>query len=113
MRIGDLKEAALNGDVRTLSLLLDSGVDSNGSYRGGCWVRGETALMFAAMGGRVEAGKLLIARGANVNQTADGRDAMYCAIMNGQTQFVKLLIENGADIKSSRGDGYFRSAKAH
>ncbi|HWF83473.1 MAG TPA: ankyrin repeat domain-containing protein [Vicinamibacterales bacterium] len=53
--------AAAAGDTGSLAALLDAGADANALETG----RGHTALMFAAAADRVEAVKLLLARGAD------------------------------------------------
>jgi ankyrin repeat protein len=50
-------------NVEAIRMLLDLGLDPNGANN-----EGRTALMGAALKGRVEAIKLLVARGANLNQ---------------------------------------------
>ncbi len=53
--------AAASGDTGSLAALLDAGADANALETG----RGHTALMFAAAADRVDAVKLLLARGAD------------------------------------------------
>ena len=61
---------------------------------------GITALMIAARQGAREAGAMLIAGGASVNDTEPqyGFTAMQTAIFNGHYAFAKMLIEKGADV---------------
>jgi ankyrin repeat protein len=58
-----LKDAAKVGDCKMIRRLLDAGIDSE-------WMDSDrsTPLMYAAREGRVEALKLLISRGANINK---------------------------------------------
>ncbi len=53
--------ASAAGDAASLTSLLDAGAEANAKETG----RGHTALMFAAAGNRVDAVKLLLARGAD------------------------------------------------
>jgi len=67
---------------------------------------GSTALMLAAQNGSVESAKLLLAAGANANDTAgDGKSALVMAAFSGNTGVAKLLIDAGADVKAA-GAGY-------
>jgi uncharacterized protein len=59
---------------------------------------GETALMFAARNGDLESAKLLVAAGANVNDTdAWGVSATTLAAHSGFTDLVLFLLDKGAD----------------
>lgn len=67
---------------------------------------GSTALLFAAQAGDVESATLLIAAGANVNDTAaDGNSALVLAAFSGQSDVARLLIDRGAD-PNAAGAGY-------
>ena len=58
----------------------------------------ETALLFAARNGDLESAKLLVAAGANVNDTdAWGVSAMTLAAHSGFTDIVLFLLDKGAD----------------
>src|SRR6185436_730817 len=59
---------------------------------------GETALMFAARVGDLESAKLLVAAGANVNDTdAWGISVAEFAAHSGFTDLVEFLLDKGAD----------------
>jgi ankyrin repeat protein len=59
---------------------------------------GSTPLLFAARSGDVESAKLLIAKGANVNDTAaDGNTALIIAAHSGNGTLAELLLDDGAD----------------
>jgi ankyrin repeat protein len=58
----------------------------------------ETAILFAARVGDIESARLLVAAGANVNDTdAWGVSAVTLAAHSGFDDVVELLLENGAD----------------
>jgi ankyrin repeat protein len=59
---------------------------------------GSTALLFAAREGDVESARLLLAAGANVNDTLpDGSTALIEAAHSGQGAVAALLLDKGAD----------------
>jgi ankyrin repeat protein len=65
---------------------------------------GYTALLFAARNGDVEQGKLLLDRGANVNDTASsGVSALALAAHSGNEPFALFLLEHGADPNAAAG----------
>jgi ankyrin repeat protein len=69
-------------------------------------VGGSTALLFAAREGDVESAKLLIAAGANINDTApDGTSALVMAAHSGNGPVAVLLMDKGAD-PNAAGTGY-------
>jgi ankyrin repeat protein len=86
--------AATRGKADALRLFIAAGmpVDSQSGAR--------TALMSAAMMGRVEAGKVLIDAGANVNQTdSTGSPPLSRLVMQcGATELLRAFIDAGADI---------------
>jgi ankyrin repeat protein len=58
-----------------------------------------TALHAAAAGRALEAGKLLIERGANVDaRQHSGWTALHAAAQTGDIEFARALIERGADV---------------
>src|SRR5450759_4512327 len=63
---------------------------------------GETALMFAAKG-NLEMVKLLVERGAAINQT--GWNPLIYAAWQGKTDVVKYLLEKGAEIDALAPNG--------
>jgi len=99
LAIEQLLSVAKSGDVKTVKLLLDAGVDVNA--RG---TDGATALMNAAWGGSLEIVKLLIEKGADVNEKSSkdrpGFTALMCAASTGSLEITKLLLEKGADINA-------------
>jgi ankyrin repeat protein len=81
----------------TLRLLLASGANPNLTPE-----TGETPLMSCARTGNLEAVKLLIARGANINADEKGRrqTALMWAVAARHPEIVKALIEGGADVQA-------------
>jgi len=58
-----------------------------------------SALMYASKYGQLEAVKLLLQAGANIDlQEGHGRTALMYASMNGYLETVKLLLQEGANI---------------
>lgn len=69
-------------------------------------VGGTTALLIGAQSGDAESISLLLAAGADVNDTApDGNSALVIAAFSGHANVVQLLLERGADPNRS-GAGY-------
>lgn len=84
--------ATILGHTEVAKLLLDAGAPANQD--------GWTPLIYAAARNRTDIGRLLIAKGANVNAAADnGTTALMMAAREGQLQMLLLLLEHGADAK--------------
>lgn len=67
---------------------------------------GSTALLFAARQGDLASARLLLAAGANANDTApDGTSALVMAAHSGQGAVAAWLLDNGAD-PNAAGAGY-------
>lgn len=67
---------------------------------------GFTPLLFAARNGDTASAEILLAAGANVNDTAaDGTSALVVAIHSGHDALANLLLDKGADVNAMRG-GY-------
>lgn len=64
---------------------------------------GESALMLAAIKGDVAGAKLLLDRGAKVNQT--GWSALHYAATGPEPALVSLLIDRGADVDAASPNG--------
>src|SRR5262249_13223372 len=56
---------------------------------------GWTPLSKAADAGQLEAVKLLLARGANINQTSSGLTPLFCAARHGHLGVARFLVEEG------------------
>ncbi len=68
---------------------------------------GLTPLLFAAREGQLEASRLLIAAGADVNQAAaDGKNPLGMAIYNGHFELASFLIDKDADVNHADAEGF-------
>lgn len=65
--------------------------------------QGETPLMLAALTNQLELARLLIARGADVNQT--GWTPLHYAATNGHLEMIGLLLDNSAYIDAESPNG--------
>ena len=83
-------EAVRQGDLATVTALLDQGADVNAKFR-----YGSTALFKAAERGHTEIVKLLLARGADVTvkDTFYNATAMTWALSNDHPETVRALLE--------------------
>ena len=95
--VAKLHAAAKEGDVKAIGQLLSSGakVDSRGQS-------GVTPLFTAAIYGRADAVKLLIAKGADIKaaKDSDGATALHVAAFFCHTDTVKLLLKSSSDINA-------------
>src|SRR5579864_4548127 len=97
-----LSLACLNGNAAMIESLLKAGADPNSSLPGE-----ESALMTASRTGKVDAVKVLIAHGANVNfkESKRGQTALMWAAAEGNTAVVQELVEHGADMHAATKGG--------
>lgn len=106
VRRGDVNElspfhkAIAQGNMGTIKILLDLGIDIEDYSPGG-----EPPLMLAASRSRYDVIELLLARGANVDSTSTnplalskGWTTLMHAVRNGDHAAVQQLIANGADV---------------
>lgn len=94
---GELRSAALNGDLQTVNESIEHGISVDDTDE-----LGRTALMFAAFNGHNEIIDLLIANGAEVNlENNEGRTALMFASSGSFPETVLLLLENGAEVNRS------------
>ncbi|NIM59890.1 MAG: serine hydrolase [Candidatus Aminicenantes bacterium] len=127
--------AAMKGDVKALSALLEEGAGVNIKHKDG-WsglilaaanghlpvvqallekdanvdakenLMGQTSLIWAAKGGHTAVAKALLKAGANVNaRDKFGGSALTRAASRGQSEIIKILLEEGADINARESDG--------
>jgi cytochrome c2 len=90
---GEIHDAARAGDVARIDQILSSGVDVNEASSFG------TALHFAVLSDQVEAGRLLVEHGADVNAASKALGTpLHVAAREGHVEFAEILIEAGAVI---------------
>ena len=91
-----LHRAALDGDLNAVKTLLDKGADVN------AWDSG-TALMWASKNGHTSVARLLIDRGAKLDEgNVAGDTPLGLAAQFGHIDIVRILIEKGADVERAR-----------
>jgi hypothetical protein len=95
--------AAASGEIRLLNFLLANGLDVNTRTRSG-----RTPLGAAAAAGQIDAARLLIARGARLeDRTLISRETplIEAAQMN-HADLVELLLDHGADLNAQDALGF-------
>jgi uncharacterized protein len=114
-----LMRAARTNDHEVMRLLIDGGADPNATLPDGTTVlmiaagqglgglRGEgPRIRVPTEAGAVEAVKVLLDRGANINATnTQGNTALHAAIGRGEG-VVRLLAERGADLRAQNKQGF-------
>ena len=94
---GPLFDAASNGDISALRILLNDGVEIDQLGR-----NSETPLMAAALADEAETAVLLVSRGANVMaRNKGGLTPLHAAAYSGGTDIALLLLLNGANIEDN------------
>lgn len=97
----NLLNAAERGDLATVTILLDKGVDLNtkDGWSG-------TPIKYAAVNGHTDIVALLLQRGAGINSrsTSDRTPLMWAANC-GRDETVKFLLDNGADLYLKDDEG--------
>jgi beta-lactamase regulating signal transducer with metallopeptidase domain len=93
-----LVKAAVEGDLVGIDELLGAGANVNCEIAVGA---APNPLIGAAQKGQLEAVRLLLDRGAIIDQTARGvQNALIQASMKGHLDVVKLLVARGADVNA-------------
>ena len=96
--VGVLLEHGANSHVRSDVWPLMMGVEPHTEYKRVIPQGGNTPLMFAARSGDVASARLLVAAGADVNDTdAWGMSATVLAAHSGHEELVDFLLARGAD----------------
>jgi ankyrin repeat protein len=95
--------ASVNGNAVVIERLLKAGADANAVPP-----EGETLLMTAARTGKVDAVKVLLGHGAQVNATEGwhGQTALMWAAAEGHPEVIDALVELGADIHARSNGGF-------
>ncbi len=97
----EFKDAAINGDLELITLLLDAGADPNQQNE-----RGYTALHYAACNDRFEVIDTLLARGADISaKDKDGSAPLVMAVSCNKLASVEYLLKKGANINARASDG--------
>lgn len=88
--------AAFNGDIEVVKLLLNLGVDVNAKDD----ISGCTALMFATQNNYKKLVQILLERGADVNAQVDDSNStpLMAAVQRDNKAIVKILLDAGANI---------------
>jgi len=99
--MGKVYAAARRGDVAQLAKLLDRGADPNDSGD----EHGTTALTTAAFQGHLDAVRLLLERGADIDRPNKfGARPLFVAATNARPQVISFLLKAGASL-SAEADG--------
>ncbi|MBI4888042.1 MAG: ankyrin repeat domain-containing protein, partial [Acidobacteria bacterium] len=98
-----LYAASTTCSVDLIGLLLDARANPNAPLRSG-----ETPLMAAVDNGFIDAARLLLARGADVNarESKGGQTALMWAAAGRQPEVVRLLVDRGADVRARSTGGF-------
>ena len=92
-----LYDAAYDGKLDVVQLLLDRGADVNQDR-----TNGRTPLWIAAARGQLAVAQLLLDRGADVNQAnIDGQTPLWVAAREGKLAVAQLLLDNRADVNQA------------
>jgi ankyrin repeat protein len=74
------------------------GMGAGRGDRGATTMGGQTALLYAARDGQIDAARALVESGADVNQTGEEKTTpLVMAIMNGHLDLGKMLLDHGAN----------------
>ncbi len=91
------------GNLEMAKFLMDSGADLNAVSKNKFTA---TPLQGSVVNKSIEVGRLLLARGANVNpRNDDGGNPLHEAAGDGQIEFAKLLLDHGANINAKDDKG--------
>jgi hypothetical protein len=106
----DIWTAAATGNLEAIKKNLAAGVDVNATFvQPGVPGSGGTPLHIAVIAGQLDAAKLLLEKGANIEaKAADEHQAMplHWAAFVGRLESIKLLLEKGAKLNAKDKNGY-------
>jgi len=98
----DIWSAAATGNTEAIKQQLLAGKDINAKEPAG----GSTPLIVAATYGQIEAVRLLIEKGADINtKNNNGSTALHAAAFLAHPEIVKLLLDKGADVNARNNRG--------
>ncbi|MGO9337783.1 MAG: ankyrin repeat domain-containing protein [Terracidiphilus sp.] len=101
---GPIHEAARDGDIKKMELLLKSQPDLVSSKDE---KYGQTPLHIAALNDRLDVAKLLLANKADVNaKSNNGSTPLHLAAGKGNKDMVELLLAGKADVNAVDNDGW-------
>lgn len=101
--VGQLHQAALDGDVKGVGQALESGANVNGMDE-----EGRTALMFAAFNGHSGIVLTLLDKGAGIDRRDQmGRTSLLYAATGPFPETVKILLDKGAEPNVVDSDEHF------
>ena len=105
----DCRKAALDGDVATLSAIINSGVDIEAPDP----KDGQTALHYASANGHTDALGVLFKAGANLEgKDKFGFTALMIAATQGEAEVLQLLLATGAKLDAHDNFGKTALMKA-
>lgn len=93
---------AESGDISTMKLFLDAGMDPNVKDKG----YGATAMHRAARRNSKEMAELLLSKGADINaKSTRDRTPLHVAVYYDHKEMVIYLLSKGADLKAKNDEG--------
>ncbi|KAL2847309.1 ankyrin repeat-containing domain protein [Aspergillus pseudodeflectus] len=95
------RSAAYQGDLQTLTYLLDFVPDATGPGP----IGNGTALLQAARGGHIDIVRFFIEKGSPFN--IHDNETLVAAAAGGHTEVLKAFLDEGADVDARDADGYF------
>ncbi|KAK6705444.1 hypothetical protein SNK05_009341 [Fusarium graminearum] len=101
LNIKRLHDAARQGLVNDVKMLLDQGVSPAAFYDG------KSPLHTSAMRGNVESTRLLLEKGADIEaKDKTGKTALLIAATSSKHEILKLLLEKGANVNAKDRNGW-------
>lgn len=98
---GDIDQAVMEADQATVRRLVGRELSSEAAR-----AHAYSPLHLAAYSGNVEAARLLVDQGADVNETLPiGVAPLHCAAATGEVEIARLLLKAGADVNGTTSRG--------